>query len=427
VTNLKIPLPLHVNFIITTLESANYEAYIVGGCVRDIIRGAQPKDWDIATSATPEQAKALFERTVDTGIKHGTITVLLDSQPYEVTTFRVDGKYLDNRRPETVWFSTNIEEDLSRRDFTMNAIAYNPHKGFADPFGGRDDIRRGIIRCVGNPVHRFGEDALRMLRAIRFAAATGFRIDAKILEAISALNHHLQHISPERMREEFGKLIISPHVEVMELLQSTGLLQFMLFGVTYRGDLAEIIPWLKKCPPIEAMGLALFLHWTCSKECELILRNLRYDNKTMKEVLIYLKYLSAIENLLCDTKAQSNTYTGTICNRIPVNDARAYGVKKILRHVSQAHFENLITLKTIITPNHLHSLEEILKMSRDIQQKGECFTLRSLAINGTDLKNAGITKGEEIGNILETLLDIVMRDPNLNKKDELFARVLNLK
>jgi len=420
VTNLKIPLPDHVKFIITTLKSAHYEAYIVGGCVRDIIRGAQPKDWDIATSATPEQAKALFERTVDTGIKHGTITVLLDSQPYEVTTYRVDGAYLDNRRPETVSFANKIEEDLSRRDFTMNAIAYNPHKGFADPFGGRDDIGKRIIRCVGNPMHRFGEDALRMLRAIRFAATTGFSIDTEILAAISTLNHHLKNISPERIREEFGKLIVSPNVEAVELLHSTGLLQFMIFGVAYEGDLTEIIPWLKKCPPIEAMRLALFLHWVSSNECELILRNLRYDNKTMKEVLVYLKYASSIENLVIENLIVENL----ICDR---DDTTRYQVKKILRHISQAHFENLITLKMITNPTYLHSLEQILKTSQDIQQKGECFNLRSLAINGTDLKNAGITKGEEIGNILESLLDIVMDNPRLNKRDELLALALKAK
>ena len=193
-------LPVNVMQIISALELAGHEAFIVGGCVRDAARGVEPTDWDIATSALPERVKALFSRTFDTGIAHGTVTVLQDGQPFEVTTYRIDGEYLDARRPETVTFASEIEEDLSRRDFTINAVAYNPRRGFVDPFDGRGDISRGLIKCVGDAKKRFGEDALRMLRAVRFSAVLDFRVDDDAIFAISALRKNLANISAERIR-----------------------------------------------------------------------------------------------------------------------------------------------------------------------------------------------------------------------------------
>ena len=388
---MKINLPHQVKFIIDTLECAGYEAFIVGGCVRDIIRGVAPKDWDIATSATPAQAKVLFSRTIDTGIKHGTITVLLDRRHYEVTTYRIDGEYLDGRRPETVEFVGNIEEDLSRRDFTMNAIAYHPAKGFVDPFGGQEDINRKMIRCVGDPVHRFTEDALRMLRAVRFSGTTGFAVCDDVLAAISKLKHNLANVSPERIREELGKLIISSHTEAVEFLHTTGLLPFVLRGMEYGGDISEIIPWLVKCPPHEPMRMALFLHWVRG-DCENILRDLRFDNKSIKEISLYVQMLYK-----------------PICND-------RYEIKKILRYVPQDMFENLLTLKAIINPLKAETLENIRQEAADIYQKGECFTLRALAINGSTLAGLGIPKGTKMGEILENLLDMVMRRPELNNK-----------
>jgi len=383
-----------VEFIIDSLECVGYEAFIVGGCVRDIIRGVAPKDWDVATSATPAQAKALFARTIDTGIKHGTITVLLDRRHYEVTTYRIDGAYLDGRRPETVEFVSNIEEDLSRRDFTMNAIAYHPAKGFVDPFGGQADINRKMIRCVGDPVHRFTEDALRMLRAVRFSGTTGFAICGDVLKAISKLKRNLSNVSPERIREELGKLITSSHPEAVNLLHTTGLLFFVLRGREYAGDIAEIIPWLKKSPPHEPMRMALFLHWA-GDNCENTLRDLRFDNKSIKEISLYVRMLY---------------------KRIPNG---RYEIKQILRHVPKNIFENLLNLKAIINPLEAETLENIRQEAADIYQKGECFTLRDLAINGSDLAELGVPKGKEMGEMLENLLDMVMRNPELNTKSVL--------
>jgi len=421
-------LPTNVNFIISALESAGYEAFIVGGCVRDAIRGVTPKDWDIATSATPVQAKALFRRTIDTGIKHGTITVLLDRQHYEVTTYRIDGEYLDNRRPETVEFTSSIEDDLSRRDFTMNAIAYNPRRGFVDPFGGQDDIRMRIIRCVGSPIHRFGEDALRMLRAIRFSGTTGFAVCENLLEAISTLKQNLTNVSPERIRDEMGKLITSPHPEVVELMYKTGLLPFVLqvenidppaeaclasFSHPLKKedcdtilaerinwcrnislDIPTIVSWLKNCPPYEPMRMALFLHST-GGACESILRNMRFDNKAIKEISLYVRIL----------------YTAIPQNR--------YKIKKILRHMPQDLFENLLKLKSIIDPSQAQMFETIRQEAEDICKNGECFTLQNLAINGSDLAELGILPGKQMGDILESLLDNVMQEPSLNTKEKL--------
>jgi len=340
----------------------------------------------------------LFVRTIDTGIKHGTITVLLDRRHYEVTTYRVDGEYLDGRRPETVEFVSNITEDLSRRDFTMNAIAYNPNKGFVDPFGGQEDIKKDLIRCVGDPVHRFTEDALRMLRAVRFAGTTGFAVCHDVLEAIAKLKYNLANVSPERIREELGKLIMSPHPEAVELLYTTGLLPFVLRGRNYGGDICKVVAWLKQCPPYEPMRMALFLHWA-GNDCENILRNLRFDNKSIKEISLYVRMLHR-----------------------PIPNER-YEIKKILRYVPQDIFENLLTLKAIISLLESETLVDVRQEAVDIAQKGECFTLRDLAINGSDLAELGIPKGKGMGDILESLLDMVMCNPELNVKSTLIERV----
>ena len=390
-------VPPNVRQIISTLEFNGYEAFVVGGCVRDMLRGVVPKDWDIATSATPQQTKALFSRTVDTGIKHGTVTVLLDKCPFEVTTYRIDGEYRDNRRPESVKFSGNIEEDLSRRDFTMNAIAYNETKGFVDPFNGRGDIEIRLIRCVGEASHRFAEDALRMLRAIRFAAVTGFSVDDEILLAISQLKQNLARISPERIREELGKLIRAPYPVALDMLCATGLMPFVLHGRDFLGDLGEIIRQLQACPVNEPMRLALFLLWS-GEECENILRDSRFDNKTIKEVSQYARLLP---------------------EPLPIS---RYEIKKILRILPQEYFENLLTLKSITEPSK--EIESVRKEAQEILNDGECFTLKNLAINGKDLSQMGILPGETMGNILEKLLDEVMQDASQNVRNILIEKAL---
>ncbi|MCL1883378.1 MAG: CCA tRNA nucleotidyltransferase [Defluviitaleaceae bacterium] len=387
---------INVESIISTLESAGHEAFIVGGCVRDMVRGTAPKDWDIATSALPKQVKALFPRTFDTGIKHGTISVLLEKECFEITTYRVDGMYLDNRRPESVTFTSKIEEDLSRRDFTINAIAYNPARGFVDPYDGRGDIKRRVIKCVGDAESRFGEDALRMLRAIRFAAVLGFSVEESAMAAIGNLKETLVSISAERIREELVKLLCGAFPNAVLLLENGGLLYYVLREREYGGDLTAVVSWLEHCNKMNVeipLRLALFFSW--ADDCEKILRDLCFDNKTIKIVSLYVKYLP-----------------------MEITHSR-YEIKKFLRIMGISVFENLLDLKRITQPSAQH--EKILLTAHEIIEKGECFTLRHLAVNGDDLANAGIPSGEAMGEKLEQLLDIVMREPSMNVKEKLLC------
>ncbi|MCL2216755.1 MAG: CCA tRNA nucleotidyltransferase [Defluviitaleaceae bacterium] len=394
---MKITIPDNVQAILSVLESAGYEAFIVGGCVRDGIRGVKPTDWDVATSATPGEVRALFSRTVDTGIKHGTITVLIGGDCCEVTTYRLDGEYLDGRRPESVTFARRIEDDLSRRDFTMNAIAYNSQRGFVDPFGGREDIEKKLIRCVGEAQSRFGEDALRMLRAVRFSSMLGFSVDAVALEAITKLKKNLALISAERIREELGKLLTGAEPQAAKLLETTGLLPYVLMGREYGGNLSDVLTKIQACPTDEPMRLTLFLEWA-GADCESILKDLRFDNKTIKEVAQYIRLL-----------------------REPLPHDR-YDLKKLLRQLTQEYFEKLLNLK-IIAGAESQDVNFVRREAQDIITNGECYTLRGLAVNGDDLAQIGIPRGKTMGDTLEFLLDTVMRDPLLNQKPLLLSLI----
>jgi len=225
---MKIQLPEKVNTIISTLQAHGYEAYAVGGCVRDSILGRIPDDWDITTSATPLETKSLFKRTFDTGIEHGTITVLIDKEAFEVTTYRVDGKYEDSRHPSEVTFTRSLKEDLLRRDFTINAMAYNDAEGLVDIFGGMEDLKNNTIRCVGNAKERFGEDALRILRAVRFAAQLGFEIESETQDAIKILAPTLANISAERIQVELIKMLVSPNPGLLQAAYELGITKVIL-------------------------------------------------------------------------------------------------------------------------------------------------------------------------------------------------------
>ena len=218
-----INIPQKAEQILHILNEAGYEAYVVGGCVRDSILDRVPGDWDITTSALPEQVKELFHRTVDTGIQHGTVTVMMGKEGFEVTTYRVDGEYHDGRHPDAVTFTRSLEEDLKRRDFTINAMAYHPEHGLVDLFGGMEDINRKIIRCVGDPVERFTEDALRMLRAVRFSAQLGFTVEENTKAALARMSGNLEHVSAERIQTELVKLLVSDHPDYLRTAWETGL------------------------------------------------------------------------------------------------------------------------------------------------------------------------------------------------------------
>jgi len=354
------------------------------------------------TSARPGQVAEIFPRTFETGIKHGTITVLVGRQGYEITTFRVDGAYLDSRRPESVTFTTNIEEDLSRRDFTMNAIAYSPKCGFVDPFGGQTDIGKKIIRCVGDAGCRFGEDALRMLRAVRFAGQLRFTIDNAVLSAIKARKKNLSNISAERIRDELVKLLTSPHITAVNILESTGLLPYVLAGHVFGSDLKRTVLLLANCPTEVNLRLAIFLAFSGS-ECGKILRDMRFDNKTIRDVSLYVSLLP--------TRIMYNRYE---IKKYLRQMSQAQKDEECPRQTSQTYFENLLTLQSIVNPCDAKRLTAVKYESRDIQTSGECYTLRDLSVNGEDLVAAGIPRGIKIGHKLNELLDIVMRDPTKN-------------
>ena len=219
----QIVIPEQVNSILESLQKAGYEAYVVGGCVRDALLGREPHDWDITTSALPTEVKNVFPRTVDTGLQHGTVTVLCGGTGYEVTTFRVDGVYEDGRHPKEVTFTPSLKEDLRRRDFTINAMAYNNASGLVDLFGGQQDLENGVVRAVGDPVQRFTEDALRIMRAIRFSAQLGYEIEPGTLKAAEILAPNLQKISSERIREELEKTLVSDRPELLRTAWAAGI------------------------------------------------------------------------------------------------------------------------------------------------------------------------------------------------------------
>jgi tRNA nucleotidyltransferase (CCA-adding enzyme) len=383
-----IPLPEDVQAILERLNVAGYSAFIVGGCVRDKLMGAEPKDWDIATSAKPHEVKAVFSHTADTGIQHGTVTVVLHNRNYELTTFRIDGDYKDGRRPENVTFTDELEEDLSRRDFTMNAIAYSPKRGLVDPFGGIKDIRRRNIRCVGHTASRFTEDALRMMRAVRFSAQLSFSIDPDTRRAITPLAERLSLVSIERVRDELTKILSSPNPDALITLEKTGLWPHVLRGLTVHADLRLAARRMKLCPKEPAMLYALFL----SKG---FTGHLKFDNRTIKECKLYINWIEKnIKN-------------------------ERYAVKAALSIIGPRQLGKLLTLKGICYPEDKAHWEAVRSTCENILESGECFCLKDLKVNGQDLINAGILPGKEMGRIMSALLDMVMSDPFLNEKEAL--------
>ncbi len=396
-----IDLPSNVKYILDTLNNKGYEAYIVGGCVRDSIMGIVPHDWDITTSAEPMDVKACFKHTYDTGIKHGTITVLMDKVGYEVTTYRVDGIYEDNRRPKEVFFTRNLKDDLIRRDFTMNAIAYNEKDGFVDLFGGREDIENKIIRGVGCPADRFDEDALRMLRAVRFSSQLGFDIDEETFEAVKAKAGLIKNISKERIREEFLKLIKGKYVDRIRLLWVSGLLGFVSSDAD---DMARICgdKIMEEIGSADRDGyarLVIFLERMGDKKAESFMKELKFDNKTMKSVVSVISNgdISGLEN--------------------------SYAVKKKLNKMGTENFELLLDVKKA----QGEDVSAIKVLYDSIIKNKECFMIKDLKINGNILMENGIASGKEIGMMLNILLDEVMKEPSLNREDILLKKACEIK
>lgn len=434
---MKILIPTQAAEIIKTLSSHGYEAYAVGGCVRDSILGKTPSDWDITTSARPEQVKALFAKTIDTGIKHGTVTVMMDKTGYEVTTYRIDGLYEDHRRPNDVTFTTSLREDLMRRDFTINAMAYNDTDGLIDLFGGMDDLQNRVIRCVGNARDRFEEDALRMLRAVRFAGQLHFRIESSTREAIIACHNNLKDVSAERIQMELLKLLISDHPEVFREAYATGLTSVFLPEFDRMMDTGQKNPHhcysvgehtlhaVCMIEPNPVLRLTMLLHDVgkpatkttdqygidhfynhykvgaeMSKE---ILKRLKFDNKTIQVVC---QLISHHDIRFKNPKTSGQRHVRKVMHSIGPN-LFPY-LLKVMEADVRSQSDYYQTEKLSILKETWESYEEILK-------KQDCLSLKDLKINGNQLKALGIREGKTIGAILKTLLSMVLEHPELNE------------
>lgn len=437
---MKIDIPKPVEFIINTLEEYNYEAYIVGGCVRDSILNKTPNDWDITTNAKAKQVEEIFQsrgfKVIETGIKHGTVTIMINNVGHEITTYRIDGEYLDGRHPDKVEFTTSLKEDLSRRDFTINAMVYNHTKGVVDYFEGIKDLENKIIRCVGNPLKRFSEDALRMMRAVRFSAQLGFQIEDNTENAIRSLSSNIKFVSIERIKEEFDKILLSDNVDRIHILNDYGLMvhflpEYNICEATSQNNPHHIFDvgthLICSVENIEKklyLRLTMLLHDICKPQCKTtdesgidhfyihgyksaekareILKRMKYDNKTIEKVYTLIK-----------------------CHDYEVYSNKS--IKKLLNKIGEELFLDLLKVKEadlkaqnpkFYEERHIKLLE-IKEKLNNILQKKQCFSLKDLAINGRDLTELGLAQGKEIGKMLNELLEMVMENPELNTKEEL--------
>ncbi len=383
-------LPETVEMILDILRRAGYPAYAVGGCVRDTILGREPNDWDITTSARPEEVKKCFRRTVDTGIAHGTVTVMIRKKGYEVTTFRIDGQYGDARHPDNVVFTSDLREDLLRRDFTINAMAYSHESGLVDPFGGQEDLRKKTVRAVGVPVERFTEDALRVLRCVRFAAQLGFSIDPKTYDAAKELSRNLGKISAERIREEFLKILLSAHPDYTAKLQEIGAMPFIY--PSYREIQNESERALLLAPADKVLRLTAFLYQGGSEDAEAFFDRLKFDNDTRNRVLHLIRHKDA------------------------ALEAEPRSLRKFLSVFGKEDVDKLLLFREKILGTNLTEVRRELK---GIEARGECTSLKELALTGNDLTAMGMKPGREMGALLHELLEAVIEDPKLNTKEKL--------
>lgn len=384
-----ISIPENAGHIINELEKNGYEAYAVGGCVRDSILGRVPEDWDIATSATPQQVKSIFSRTYDTGIEHGTVTVLIEKTGYEVTTYRIDGGYRDNRHPTEVSFTDDLSEDLLRRDFTMNAIAYHPTRGWRDPFNGIGDINSGVIRGVGNPELRFKEDALRMLRAVRFSVQLGFEVEPVTMRALKSCSGLIKNISAERINQELVKLLCSSYTGKAPLLWESGLMAHILPDIT---DAGRICALLEKCPPDEKiLRLAAFFSHMPEQRLKAALKQLRFDNASLR--------------LICAAVSGAEL---PLPRSLP-------DMRRFMGGNGLENARNIIALKKIYGEN----VGGAEAMYSQIRNAGDCLTISGLALGGRDLAELGAESGPSMGAILSSLLNDVHNNPELNTKASL--------
>jgi tRNA nucleotidyltransferase (CCA-adding enzyme) len=433
----KIELPEDVSFIISELSNKGFEAYAVGGCIRDVLLNKKPKDWDIATNALTSQVKEIFPKSIDTGINHGTVTIILNKINYEITTFREEGKYSDRRRPDKVFFTESLKTDLSRRDFTINAMAFNPNIGIVDLFDGISDIKNKIIKTVGKPEDRFSEDALRMLRAVRFSAQLNFQIDAETSKGIISNSKNIDKISVERIRSELEKIVISDYPSKVKELYRLGLMDRIL------PELSKCFETLQNHPyhiynvgdhivkSIENIESSPFLRWTmlfhdigkayCRttddkgidhfynhgdisvRIAQVIMKRLKFDNKTMDKVSLLVKNHDLLLKHSESAIRKATLLLGIDC---------MYDLFKVMKADKCAQNPRFLEKSNLEIKKIENEFETSLK-------NNHCMSKKELNINGDNLKELGITDGREIGMIMKILLDMVIESPELNKREEL--------
>lgn len=401
----RIELPKDVRHIINVLMENGYEAYAVGGCVRDSILGRTPGDWDITTSALPMQVKALFRRTIDTGIQHGTVTVMLGKNGYEVTTYRIDGKYEDSRHPKSVEFTFNLVEDLKRRDFTINAMAYNDEHGIVDAFDGMGDLKRRIIRCVGKAHDRFDEDALRILRAVRFSAQLGFDIEDDTAKAARELAPTLVKISRERIHTELNKLLLSDNPDYFSVVYDLGVMKIIIPELENidAHKLDRIQHFIKKTRAVLPERYAALLSCVDADTAGRILKGLKLDNATISMAAKLVKYY----------------------NMNPVVSEAA--VRHYINEVGENDALRIVDFNISICGSELNKgYTDMKKICVMVKERGDCTELRNLKISGRDLMEAGFPAGKQLGEILQKLLCEVLDNPKFNEYNYLLKRAVEL-
>lgn len=439
---MEIKIPLKVAHIIQTLTKHGFEAYAVGGCVRDSILGRNPDDWDITTSAKPEEVRELFGYIIDTGIQHGTVTVMLEKEGFEVTTYRVDGEYADGRHPKEVTFTASLEEDLKRRDFTINAMAYNPTEGLVDLFHGLDDLKNKVIRCVGDPLERFSEDALRIMRAVRFSAQLGFQIEEGTKKALGVLAPNLQKVSAERIQTELRKLLVSPHPDYLRIAYEAGVTK-------------EFLPELDLCMETEQHNPHHFgsvgehtLQSLCHIRADKVLRYTMlfhdFGKPYVKETdeagrdhfkIHNLKSKELAVNIMHRLKLDNDTI-GKVSRLVEWHDYRPEATKKSVRKAVNRIGEELFPMYLEVREadclaqseykreEKLLHLEKVKACYAEILENQDCMSLKNLAVTGRDLIAAGYQPGKQIGEMLSQLLEHVLEYPEDNKKEILLSKLV---
>ena len=434
-------IPSKAKTIITLLENAGFEAFCVGGAVRDSIMGLNPTDWDITTSASPEDTVMVFKdyKTVDTGLKHGTLTVVIDKTPFEVTTYRVDGDYNDNRHPENVHFTKKLSDDLSRRDFTVNALAYNDKTGLVDLYGGQEDIYNSIIKTVGNPSARFQEDGLRIMRALRFASVLGFAIESETAKAIHDNKDLLKNISAERLAVELSKLvcgknafnILTEYWDVLSIFipEIKSAVGFKQYGKKHAYDVWEhICHTVDTIPQDKILRLTMLLHDLGKIPTHKLDEN---GNSTFKNhATIGGDMAREILTRLRFDKKTINRVSFLVANHDFEPPLSKTDLKKHLKNKTVDDIKTLLTIKKSDRGALSESYRDISKESEqclkwldEIEKNNECCKIAQLAITGDDLKKKGL-KGEDIGKALDTLLDAVIEGKLQNKKEDLLTYYL---